>query len=69
MGRVLAVLMVAQASLPVSPADWSTLVRYQRTITRADFESILTNVYDPSRALTGSLTFASNSGSAGSKLN
>src|ERR1041385_9042258 len=58
MGRFLILLMVA---LPVSAADWSALDRYQNTITRTEFESLLTNVYDPLRALTGCLSFASNS--------
>ena len=54
MGRAL----IAAALLA---ADWSSLDRYQHTITRSEFESLLTNVYDPSCALTGSLNFASNS--------
>jgi N-acetylmuramoyl-L-alanine amidase len=51
--------------VPACRADWSTLDRYQRTITRTEFESLLTNVYDPNRALTSCLTFISNSVSIG----
>ncbi len=47
--------------VPACRADWSTLDHYQCTITRTEFETLLTNVYDPSRALTRCLTFASNS--------
>ncbi len=61
MGRFLLCLMVAQASLPVSAADWSVLERYQQTISRADFETLLARVYCPSGALTNYLTFGTNS--------
>ncbi len=42
-------------------ADWSVLETFQQTISRTEFESVLTNVYCPSGALTNYLTFASNS--------
>ena len=34
-------------------ADWSMLEPFQETLTRLEFESLLTNVYCPSAALTG----------------
>jgi N-acetylmuramoyl-L-alanine amidase len=58
MGRIVLFLMVAQASLPVSGADWSALERYQQTITLADFDRLTTQVYCPSGALTNYLTFS-----------
>jgi len=42
-------------------ADWSTLEPFQETIPRSEFDSLLTNVYCPSAALTGCLAYASNS--------
>ena len=53
MGRILLLVVMAAA-------DWSSLDRYQHTITRAEFQSLLTNVYDRTGALTGSLTYAAN---------
>jgi N-acetylmuramoyl-L-alanine amidase len=62
MGRQLALIVAGVlATVPVLAADWTILNRYQRTIARAEFESLLTNVYDTAGTLTGSLTFASNS--------
>jgi N-acetylmuramoyl-L-alanine amidase len=58
MGRVLILLLALHTAVA---ADWSTLDRYQRTMSRAEFESLLTNVYDRAGALTGELRFASNS--------
>jgi hypothetical protein len=57
MGRLVLCLMLAQACLPLSAADWSGLERDQQTITRAEFETRLSNVYCPSGALTNYLTF------------
>ena len=54
-------MMVAQASLPVRAADWSSLDRHQQTITRAAFDRLITTVYCPSGALTNYLTFTTNS--------
>ena len=62
MGRLFILMMVAQASLPVRAADWSSLDRHQQTITRAEFDRLSTNVYCPSGALTNYLTFTTNSG-------
>jgi hypothetical protein len=42
-------------------ADWSMLERYQQTISRAEFETLLANVYCPSGAFTNYLTFTTNS--------
>jgi N-acetylmuramoyl-L-alanine amidase len=64
MGRTLiAVVVVAavSATLPLSAADWSTLERYQRTITRAEFDKLVSQVYAPSGALTNYLTYTGNS--------
>ena len=42
-------------------ADWSALESFQGTLPRSEFEALLTNVYCPSAALTGCLSYASNS--------
>jgi len=60
MGRFLLCLIVAQASLPVFAADWSALARYQETISRAEFGTLLRHVYCPSDALTNYLTYGTN---------
>src|SRR6266446_4942995 len=57
MGRALIFCLLAHACV----ADWSSLDRYQRTITHAEFESLLTNVYDPGGAVTGCVAYTSNS--------
>jgi N-acetylmuramoyl-L-alanine amidase len=41
-------------------ADWSALERYQQTISRTEFETLLSRVYCPSGALTNYLTFGTN---------
>ena len=61
MERLLFWLMVAQASLPASAADWSTLERYQQTITREEFDRLVSQVYAPADALTNYLKFSTNS--------
>ena len=61
MGRFLLCLMVTQAALPVSGADWSALERYQQAITRAGFDQLVTNLYSPSGALTNYLSYSTNS--------
>jgi N-acetylmuramoyl-L-alanine amidase len=66
LGRIFFLTLVLPA-LTVA-ADWSVLDRYQRTITCTEFASLLTNVYDPGGALTGSLTYASNSVSIASNF-
>src|SRR2546428_661209 len=60
MGRICRSLILILL-LPSCRADWSSLDRYQRTITRSEFESLHTNVYDLAGTLTGCLTYASNS--------
>ena len=47
--------------LSLAPADWSTLDRYQRTMTRLEFDFLLTNVYDTAGTLAGDLMYTSNS--------
>ena len=42
-------------------ADWSELEPFQGTLSRGEFDSLLTNVYCPSAVLTGCLAYASNS--------
>ncbi|HUK81917.1 MAG TPA: N-acetylmuramoyl-L-alanine amidase [Verrucomicrobiae bacterium] len=61
MGRLLFWLMVAQASLPALAVDWSSLERYQQTITRAEFDKLVLQVYAPTGALTNYLTYSTNS--------
>lgn len=41
--------------------DWSMLERYQQTISRTEFEALLTNVFCPSGAFTNYLAFTTNS--------
>ena len=60
-GRFLFWLMVTQAPLPVSADNWSALERYQQTITRAQFDKLVSHVYSPTGALTNYLAFTSNS--------
>src|SRR5258706_12949349 len=60
MGRLARTLTVLLCLPACRAADWSSLDRDQRTITRAEFESLLTNVYDPDGTLTGCLAYASN---------
>lgn len=49
----------AQKLTPLAPApDWSSLDRFQRTITRAEFEKLLTGVYAPRGAWEGFFTIA-----------
>lgn len=56
--RNLIAALVALAIAPAGfPADWSSLDRYQRTITRQDFEKLVTTLYSPSGALTGYLNY------------
>ncbi len=57
MGRTLILLLAAHTAVA---ADWSTLDRYQRSITRDEFQSLLTNVYDRAGTLAGELRFHSN---------
>ena len=61
MGRLVFWLMVAQAALPVAAANWSSLDRFQQTITRAEFDKQLATVYCPSLAITNYLMYGTNS--------
>src|ERR1035441_3524489 len=42
-------------------ADWSVLEPYQQTVSRAEFETLLAEVYCPSGALTNYFVFTTNS--------
>jgi len=59
--RLLTLFVATLWSAAAPAADWSTLERYQQTISRAEFETLLTNVYCPSGALTNYLVFTTNS--------
>ncbi len=60
--RALAVVVTAiGAAFVVDAAEWSALERYQKTITRAEFDRLVSQIYAPSGALTNYLTFATNS--------
>lgn len=59
MGRFVAVALLL--TITARAADWSALDRYQQTITRAEFDDLLTNVYCPSGSITGQLTYGVNS--------
>ena len=59
--RLLALFAAGLWSTVAMAADWSVLEHYQRTISRAEFETLLTTVYCPSGALTNYLTYGTNS--------
>src|SRR5258707_14040664 len=63
MGRtkLLALCVATILSTAACAADWSMLEPYQRTISRAEFETLLANVYCPSGAFTNYLAFTTNS--------
>lgn len=60
MGRygVLILLAIAFVWRPATAADWSSLQRYQQTITREEFNRALSTLYAPSGALTNYLSLA-----------
>jgi N-acetylmuramoyl-L-alanine amidase len=58
--RLLALFVASFGGTAALAADWSALERYQQTISRAEFETLLTKVYCPSGALTNYLSFATN---------
>jgi len=60
-GRFLFCLMAIQACVSTGFADWSALEAYQRTITRVDFDALVSRVYCPSGALTNYLAYDTNS--------
>ena len=60
MGR-LRRLLIGALLVGTCRADWSVLEPFQETLPRREFDSLLTNVYCPSAALTGCLAYASNS--------
>ena len=59
--RLLALFIASLGSTTALAADWSALERYQQTVSRAEFETLLANVYCPSGALADYLIFATNS--------
>ena len=59
--RLLALFIASLGSTTALAADWSALERYQQTVSRVEFETLLANVYCPSGALADYLTFATNS--------
>jgi len=63
MGRIRLVTFLAAVawSATAYAADWTTLERYQGTISRPEFETLVTNVYCPSGALANYITFGTNS--------
>jgi len=63
MGRTSHLIICALTvwSATASAADWSSLDRYQQSISRAEFETLLSHVYCPSGALTNYLNFSTNS--------
>lgn len=62
MNRSLPTVVLAATiwSATICAADWSALERYQQTISRTEFEALLSHVYCPSGALTNYLTFGTN---------
>src|SRR5260221_1900349 len=63
MGRtkLLALCVATILSTAACAADWSMLEPYQQTISRAEFETLLANVYCPSGTFTNYLTVTTNS--------
>src|ERR1051326_8886121 len=63
MGRTghLIIYIVMTCTTVAYATDWSSLDHYQRTISRAEFENLLTHVFCPSGALTNYLNFGTNS--------
>jgi N-acetylmuramoyl-L-alanine amidase len=59
--RLLTLFIITICSTNVCAADWSTLEHYQQTISRAEFETLLANVYCPSDAFTNYLTVTTDS--------
>ena len=59
--RLLALFAAGLWSTVATAADWSVLEHYQQTISRTEFETLLTNVYCPSGALANYLTYGTNS--------
>jgi len=67
MGRRLGTLIFL-ALAAAGHADWVPLKRFQETITRAEFDSLLTNVYCPSGAITNYFTYGTNSVTLGTNF-
>jgi hypothetical protein len=59
--RLLTLSIITVWSTAASAADWSMLEPYQQTLSRAEFETLLANVYCPSGAFTNYLAFTTNS--------
>lgn len=58
--RILAFLVAALVAPIVNAGDWSSLERFQKSVTRVEFERLVNQVYCPSGALTNYLTFTTN---------
>jgi N-acetylmuramoyl-L-alanine amidase len=54
-GSLTLACLALAAACAAAPADWASLDRYQQTITRADFEKSLKDLYCPSGAMTNYL--------------
>jgi hypothetical protein len=63
MGRALRLTLLALVAWGTAccGADWSTLERYQQTISHAEFEGLLSSIYCPSGVLTNYLSYGTNS--------
>ena len=59
--RLLTLFVATLWSTAALATDWSVLEHYQQTISRAEFETLLANVFCPSGALTNYLAFTTNS--------
>jgi N-acetylmuramoyl-L-alanine amidase len=59
--RLVALLAIVAWSTAVYATDWSVLERYQGTMSRPEFEALVTSVYCPSGTLTNYVTFGTNS--------
>ncbi len=58
--RLLTLLAATICSIEACAADWSMLERYQQTVSRTEFETLLANVYCPSGTFTNYLTLTTN---------
>ena len=56
-----ALLLALLAAAAADASDWGSLSRFQRTITRAEFDGRLNGVYAPQGGATNCLSYASNS--------
>lgn len=59
MGRL--IILIVLLSTSASGADWSVLEQYQQTISRSEFDRLLTTVFCPSGAFTNYLAYSAGS--------